>query len=1149
MKTRKKTRQFLSMLLTVILLLSSVPTTAFAATIEKREYPYGDTTAVKVTNPFHGSGEDDGIVNGTDRLNSYAWAMIKRGDDIYIGTNRAFISSEVYGAITRMAPMFGENDIDKLYKIVNYFTYGELPDYTKLTDEDCIPEIIKLNPKTGETKILDLPEEFKEIATKAEGCAFRSAVEQNGNLYFGSYGRNYVFLIRVDENDRATVAFMAGKESTSAAIQYNSLRACGVYEGKQYFGGSSSSLEVWNQDERKSQYVPLFIAEMKDESYNPNGGSTQQVNFENYIADYRDFKQYADPKDPSVGNEFYDLVAYEGSLYAIISDSYGFAVYKGHPATAGETANSYGWNWTLVVDGANDENSPAHGFIAATPYIFQGKLYIGSFSSIGGVGATGAQMFMWVKGALENGDPGRNLSDVMRPLYNLMKKDAKVFRLENDQLKVVEDAAEQLDGKCAVYLWRFQEHQNELYMTTFDASILFKYVLDVSLRDILNTYLKSLNEALALADQTEPQGRAKARSAAPELDSGDEALLESASELAEQLKDFGFSTDDNSEGEEISLTVQQVEELGESMLALQEAVEEQPEVQEVPEEQPDSEETAALLMAAPPARKNGNVNRKPAMIEKLKTIINSIDKDGLKMVVEMKRQLNANTSGFDLLKTANGETWSFVLDDGFHDKYNFGGRTMVVFDDQLYVGTANPFYGAQLWRIDDGEESETTRVYVYTQFQNTDGEKIALEDVNGAVGLTENDSGWLTLGYVDVAGEVTPASVQKAIADGKLVRVYNTNLDLSQVEWTDLQPDVWGADGFEDASDSCYHLNGKIPVYTITYTDGVENETVFADQTYQYYMSGASTPGFAGTPSRNGYTFRGWDGDFSDTVNGNAIYTAQWTRTGGGSSGGSHSGGSTSYAITVADAENGSATASRKSASKGTTITVTATPDKGYELDTLKVTDKNGDKVKLTEKNGKYTFTMPASAVTVKATFTKTAENPFTDINDDAYYKDAVIWAVENGITKGTSGTMFSPDAACTRAQAVTFLWRAAGSPAPKATAMPFADVKAGSYYYDAVLWAVENGITKGTSDTTFSPDVKCTRAQIVTFLWRAQKSPAAASVNVFTDVAADAYYADAVNWAVAKGITSGTSAAAFSPNADCTRAQIVTFLYRCLGK
>ena len=156
-----------------------------------------------------------------------------------------------------------------------------------------------------------------------------------------------------------------------------------------------------------------------------------------------------------------------------------------------------------------------------------------------------------------------------------------------------------------------------------------------------------------------------------------------------------------------------------------------------------------------------------------------------------------------------------------------------------------------------------------------------------------------------------------------------------------------------------------------------------------------------------------------------------------------------------------------------------------------------------------------------------------------------MIWAVGEGITSGTTATTFSPDAACTRAQIVTFLWRAAGSPAPKSSVNPFTDVKADAYYYDAVLWAVENGITAGTTATTFSPDATCTRAHIVTFLWRAQESPAAKGVNPFTDVAADAYYADAVLWAVENGITSGTSDCTFSPDADCTRAQIVTFLYR----
>ena len=268
------------------------------------------------------------------------------------------------------------------------------------------------------------------------------------------------------------------------------------------------------------------------------------------------------------------------------------------------------------------------------------------------------------------------------------------------------------------------------------------------------------------------------------------------------------------------------------------------------------------------------------------------------------------------------------------------------------------------------------------------------------------------------------------------------------------------------------------------------------------------------------------------------------------SSGGS-GGGVSTYAITVDSAKNGDVTSSHKSAAKGTTVTLTVDPDKGYTLETITVTDGSGKEVKLTEKNGKYTFTMPASKVTVKATFMEDNSmlNFFVDVPADAYYYDAVLWAAENSITGGVDDTHFAPNATCTRAQAVTFLWRAAGSPAPKSSENPFTDVKAGSYYYDAVLWAVENGITNGTSDTTFSPNADCTRAQIVTFLWRSQGSPVADAVNPFTDVAADAYYNSAVLWAVENGITAGTTATTFSPNADCTRAQIVTFLFRCLGK
>ena len=262
-------------------------------------------------------------------------------------------------------------------------------------------------------------------------------------------------------------------------------------------------------------------------------------------------------------------------------------------------------------------------------------------------------------------------------------------------------------------------------------------------------------------------------------------------------------------------------------------------------------------------------------------------------------------------------------------------------------------------------------------------------------------------------------------------------------------------------------------------------------------------------------------------------------------SSGGGGGGVTTYPITVKSAKNGDVTASHKSASKGTTVTLTVAPDKGYVLDTLTVLDGKDKTVKLTEKNGKYTFTMPASKVTVEAMFKAAGNNPFTDVPAGSYYEDAVIWAVDKGITTGTSATTFNPNGICTRAQAVTFLWRAAGSPAAKSAVMPFTDVKAGSYYYDAVLWAVEQGITKGTSDTMFSPDATCTRAQIVTFLWRSQKSPAAGTANPFTDVKASAYYADAVLWAVKEDFTKGTTNTTFSPDATCTRAQIVTFLYR----
>ena len=267
--------------------------------------------------------------------------------------------------------------------------------------------------------------------------------------------------------------------------------------------------------------------------------------------------------------------------------------------------------------------------------------------------------------------------------------------------------------------------------------------------------------------------------------------------------------------------------------------------------------------------------------------------------------------------------------------------------------------------------------------------------------------------------------------------------------------------------------------------------------------------------------------------------------------------GSSTYTITLEPANNGDVTSSHKTASKGTTVTLTVVPDKGYTLETLTVTDKNGNEIELTNKgDGKYTFKMSGSKVTVKATFMEDNSmlNFFVDVFPGDYYYDAVLWAAENDITGGVDDTHFAPNAPCTRAQAVTFLWRATGCPAPQSNAMPFTDVAEGSYYHDAVLWAVENGITKGTSDTAFSPNATCTRAQIMTFIYRSEQAQGGGMQgawmfqNPFSDVDLESYYGEAVMWAVANGVTSGTSDTTFSPNANCTRAQIVTFLYRCLG-
>ena len=371
-----------------------------------------------------------------------------------------------------------------------------------------------------------------------------------------------------------------------------------------------------------------------------------------------------------------------------------------------------------------------------------------------------------------------------------------------------------------------------------------------------------------------------------------------------------------------------------------------------------------------------------------------------------------------------------------------------------------------------------------------------------------------------------------------------------------LTGDPVTAIGNTETGNKEYWAKWEINQYTITYD--LAGGTAEGNPNTYTIETGAFT---LKNPTKSGYTFTGWSGTGLDGENnmtvtipkgstGERRYTAHWRYNGGSS------GGSSSYPITVpSKTENGTVTVSPKSASAGSTVTITVKPDSGYVLETISVTDKNGNDLKLTDKGGgKYTFTMPASKVEVKATFMEdnSVLNFFYDVPNDAYYYEAIKWAAENGVTGGVGNSLFAPNQPCTRAQIVTFLWRAAGSPVVNYL-MPFTDVDEGAYYAEAVRWAASTGIVTGLTETTFGTDSVCTRAQAAAMIYRCAQAQGKGFTGAwmfhlpFTDVPEWAY--ESVAWCYMNGVTTGVSETSFAPGNDCTRAQIVTFLWRAFSK
>ena len=453
------------------------------------------------------------------------------------------------------------------------------------------------------------------------------------------------------------------------------------------------------------------------------------------------------------------------------------------------------------------------------------------------------------------------------------------------------------------------------------------------------------------------------------------------------------------------------------------------------------------------------------------------------------------------------------------------------------------FEGSLMLKIDGKKDKDVTSVFLLVSRDETPP-VLTLSD---PVFFADQETGAYTVtGTADAGSEILYGGTEKIYASSKGRFTVSGTLDTNSGILSLSAKDSAGNESAQQLA-----LITRQTRYAVTVNGS------YADASGEgKYAAGSIVTVRAG--SRSGYTFNGWTSDssvvFDDASaaettftmpDGSVTVTANWSRDGGSSSSGRDDS-DPSYAVGIPDkTENGSVSVSPKNASQGDRVTVTVKPDAGYELDSLKVFDKNGKELELTDKgDGKFTFIMPAGKVEVKAAFTEEAKiSPFRDVPTDAYYYEAVKWAQKKGITGGIGNDLFGPYQPCTRAQIVTFLWRAAGSPVVN-YAMDLADVSGDAYYAEAVRWALSQGITTGTADGRFAPDATCTRAQGMTFLFRASKA-SADGAPAFSDVAADAYYAEAVKWATDNGITNGTTSSTFSPGRGCTRAQIVTFLWR----
>ena len=639
-----KRRQKLKILLSIIVILTmiAVNLNVYVSDAYTVNTSTKDLNVEKISNPNAGEGKADGLVDGGDRETSYSWAMAARGQYLYIGTNRNIIGNVANTFVSAMTSA-GVTE-DAAWKLINSMTNNEIPRPTTQNGG----EIFKCNMETGD---------IEKIYTAEAGVAFRMATEFEGNLYFASYSStagadNYIY--KIDENDDITVAFTSSNGT--------SLRASCVYDNSLLFGGVDARIEL-NEGDEECQKLAILKKDANDD--------TQW----DRIADYKDFKDYATDSAvfSSVTSPIWDICTYDGYVYATIPNTVGIVMFKGHPAEGDEPANEYGWYWTEVIGKNNEVNNigladSPDGYtgdesglitIAATPFEFNGKLYLMNFDN-----TITAEVSALTGLVSELAQQDVKPSDYLKDMYITLQHPQKLWCYDNETGKFneVEGFAQYMENNCIEYVWRAETYHDELYITTMDSAVLYNYITNL--------------KAAYFSDLTEE-----------DIDN----LIGKIDDLLPMLDNF-------------SGMIQNSEEIKEMLVNLQGMLEEYKTVGD------DSKafyefvikyEDVINQMATLGTENSSLLEMAGAEFQEL---YNKVDWEGLKMYSYIAKTIDNDTWGFDLLKTADGENFELVTDSGFNDKYNYGGRSILATDYGLFVGTANPFYGTQLWKITDGTE-------------------------------------------------------------------------------------------------------------------------------------------------------------------------------------------------------------------------------------------------------------------------------------------------------------------------------------------------------------------------------------------------------------------------------------------------------------